>query len=144
MLEKTFDRIFKAMVRGVQDVRDQMFAESQRIVNVDRGTLKKSGFTRNEADGGSFGYRTPYAARVNFGLPAGYSERVRRHWVRAHRRRMLHTRRYISVKRHERGPFKRTYSRGVKGSHYMERSIDKFRPQIGKIILRRIKMEMSG
>lgn len=143
-MERTFDRVAKAMVLGIRDLRDLMFTESQRIVNVDRGTLKKSGFTKNLPDGAEFGYRAPYAARVNFGLPKGYTEAVRRHRVRAHRRRLARaSRRYVKVREHYRGPFKRVYAKGVKGSQFMERSVDKFMPQAGKVIGRRIRQVLS-
>jgi hypothetical protein len=153
MLARTFDHLQQLMVRALQDIGDRMFAESQRIVPVDRGTLKRSGFIRYLPDGVEFGYRTPYAARVNFGLPAGYSEVVRRHTVRAHRRRvrtvLIGRRRYhwnpktqrfargsayVQVRSHSRGPFVRRYPRGVQGSHYMERAVDKYMPTVGRSI----------
>lgn len=131
----------QALVRGVQDVGDQMFTESQRIVNVDRGTLKKSGFIRYLRDGVEFGYRTPYARRVNSGVAADYWEAVRRHVVRSHRRRLPAAKRYVRVRQHMRGPFKRLIKRR-EGSQFMEKSIEKIRPQIGRIILRRLKAEL--
>lgn len=148
---RPLSRIQRAFVLGLQDARDLMFTESQRIVNVDRGTLKKSGYTRNLRDGASFGYRAPYAKRVNFGLPRGYSERVKRHTVREHvvrAHRARYGRRTVTVKRHIvrkhfRGPFTRRYPNGQEGSHFMERSIDKYKPQLGKIILNRLRRELS-
>lgn len=139
-------KLYEAAVRGIQDVGDQMFAYSQRIVNVDRGTLKKSGFIEYLPDGVRWGYRAPYARTVNDGVPQGRMEQVREHAVRAHKRRPPgrtkagHRRRKtIMVKQHTRGPFVRAI-KARQGSRFMERSIEHVRPQISRIIGRKLRL----
>lgn len=150
----------KAAVRGLQDVGDEMFRHSQGIVNVDRGTLKKSGFIERLDDGVTWGYRAPYARAVNDGYNA-HDERVRRHFVREHRRlvkgvriggkayrysprkgRFVKGGKYGTVKAHWRGPFTR-HVRRREGSHYMERSIDAIKPRLAEIVGRRLRMAFS-
>ena len=83
-LDSGLKELEASMVRAIQDGGDKMFAETQRLVNVDKGTLKKSGFIEYLRDGVVFGYRAPYARRVNYGVSKGHTEHVRRHTVRAH------------------------------------------------------------
>lgn len=130
-------RLTTAIVRGLQDAGDLMFAQTQRVVNVDTGMLKKSGFLRYLPDGVMFGYRTPYAGKVNFGW-AAQREMVRRHNVRRHRRRLYNSvRAYTYVRRHERGPFSRMGSAHA-GYHYMEAGIDMYLKDLPKIIGRQL------
>lgn len=54
----------------VKDTADDIFAGSQRIVPVDRGTLKKSGNVRISGDlAAEVGYFAPYAKAVHDGFP---------------------------------------------------------------------------
>jgi len=146
-------RLTRALVLGLQDWGELAFAESQRIVNVDTGTLKKSGFFKRNRDGFTFGYRTPYAADVNNGWAAG-TVTVPSFQVRPHRRQLPHwqtrqdlyklgmaprpRKRWQSVKAYRVASHTR-YRRAYPGSHYMERSVDKFYGQLGKIVGRRLR-----
>ena len=93
-----FAKILKqAIIDGIHDCGDAIFATSQTLVPVDTGHLKKSGSIAHLKNGVRIKYRAPYAGAVEFGWNR-HGEYVRRHWVRAHYRKFRHYRRIVNVK----------------------------------------------
>lgn len=133
------------LVQGLHDSGEEIFDVSQRYVPVDEGTLKASGVLIKLPNGIRILYRTTYAARQEWGLPAGHTEQVRKHSVREYRIR-AHTRtsrggKVVSVPArvqptHERGPFTRVFLQGYKGRFYLTRSWDETRPKVIEFIAR--------
>lgn len=145
-MSKLMDRLVEAMLKGLEDVADEIFTLSQRDVPVDKATLKKSGLVRRITNGWEVVYRAPHAAVNEFGYDA-HEQQVRRHPVRAHYRRRfrgrkLSPRRKISVKAHYRGPFERHMSARA-GRHYLGRSVESVRPRMGRILGRRLAREFA-
>ena len=142
-------KLFDDLVRGMQDAGDEVFKISQQdgYVPVDKGTLKKSGGTEKTSTGIIVFYRTSYAAKQEFGLPAGATEDIPAHPVKSHKRKR-HTitragRRLViptqQVKAHNRGPFTRTYPKGLEGRHYLGRAWDEVRPKLARYVSKRLK-----
>ena len=142
-------QLLEDLVRGMRDAGEETFKISQQegYVPVDKGTLKKSGGTEMIPNGIVVFYRTSYAAKQEFGLPAGTTEDVPVHAVKAHRRkRQTVTRRgrrvLIPAQRvaaHDRGPYTRTYHQGLPGRHYLGRAWDEVSPRLATFVKKRIK-----
>ncbi len=142
-------QLFEDLVRGMQDAGEETFKISQQdgYVPVDKGTLKKSGGTEKTSTGIIVFYRTSYAAKQEFGLPAGATEDVPAHPVKAHKRKR-HTitrggRRIVvpghKVVGHTRGPFTKTYAKGLEGRRYLGRAWDEVRPRLAWYVSKRLK-----
>ncbi len=141
-------KLFDELVRGMQDAGEETFKISQQdgYVPVDKGTLKKSGGTEKTATGIIIFYRTSYAAKQEFGLPAGATEDVPVHLVKAHKRKratiVRNGRRLVipgqQVKAHSRGPYTKTYTTGLEGRHYLGRAWDEVRPKVTEFVRRRL------
>ena len=56
-----------AIVKGIQDTLEDIFAQSQEYVPVDNGILVNSGDVIPLKNGGQIIYTAPYAARMEFG-----------------------------------------------------------------------------
>jgi len=67
-------QVRQAIIRGIKRTGEAIFDMSQQtdlcFVPVDKGFLKKSGYTKPLPNGIEMGYTTPYAARVEYGGPA--------------------------------------------------------------------------
>jgi len=69
MNRETRNKIIEAVVLGIQRNGDRIFDISQQKVPVDTGNLKRSGFVNRLDNGIEMGYRAPYAAAVENGIP---------------------------------------------------------------------------
>lgn len=83
-------KIKEKMILGVRDLGQLIFLESQALVPVDKGTLKKSGTIRNISSGIQITYRAPYAAVIEFGSQ-DHRERVKKHYVRPYKYRVIYS-----------------------------------------------------
>lgn len=117
----------------VKDVADSIFADSQRLVPVDRGTLKDSGNVELTGElSAAVGYSAPYAAAVHNGFPE-QDVTVRRHERRI---RMAFGRKIpaktIEVRRHSRhiGP--------REARPYLDDAVKLTLPKIGGIIKKQL------
>ncbi len=140
------DRLVRAMEAGLGKAAEEIFTYSQRIVPVDKGTLKKSGGIRKIKGGWEIFYRTPYAAVVEYGFDA-HEQWVTRHYVSQHERRRfrgrkLRPRRYISVRAHWRGPFPR-HMPARAGQYYLRDSVDQVRPRIVRYVAQELMREFA-
>lgn len=72
--DRLISEIKKAIIGGIQRNGERIFHRSQQtqecFVPVDRGTLKRSGYTNKLVNGVEIGYTAPYASRVEAGGPA--------------------------------------------------------------------------
>lgn len=68
LFERAPAELHKALGLSVRDVADEILAESQKLVPVDRATLKKSGNIRYGDLAATVGYNTPYARAVHDGF----------------------------------------------------------------------------
>jgi hypothetical protein len=66
-LERMPAELRDTLDRTVRDIADQIFADSQELAPVDKGTLRKSGNVRYESLRATIGYNTPYAWYVHEG-----------------------------------------------------------------------------
>ena len=117
-----------ALEAGVRDVADAVFAESQRNVNVDKGTLKKSGSVIYGSLSASVGYNTPYAKYVHEGTaphiilpkkPGGYL-RFETDGQVVYARRVKHP--------------------GYRGNPYLRDAVESTRPTWGALIRRQLRL----
>ncbi len=127
-------KITVRLVEGLHDAGDEIFTESQVNVPVDKGMLKRSGTLIKLINGFRIYYRTSYAKRQEFGVAPGTVEHVKKHQVRAHMRKQKNRRKKVSVIAHNRGPFDRTYPKGVPGRFYLTNAWQKVKPRLARFI----------
>jgi len=82
MARLTPHNFYRAMVRALRMSGEAAFHKSQQRVPVKTGRLKASGRFRTVPGGFNISYRTPYAARIEFGIRPGRTINVRRHRYR--------------------------------------------------------------
>ena len=121
---KMRDELKEAQNNIIWDIADQIFAESQVLVPVDKATLKKSGNIIFGSNYAFIGYNTPYAKPIH----DGYSEHVQN--VQPHLRNMNGV--MVRVREHDRLMPART------GRPYLDDAIEKvlkgFDPSIRDLI----------
>ena len=123
------------LVKGVHRAIDEVFDISQVWVPVLTGDLKRSGRVDKTDEGGNITYNVHYAAKQEFGLEPGATEGVTRHRVKAHGRRAKGKK--VLVTTHFRGPFTRTYRRGLEGKLYLTRAFRRILPDLASLIAMR-------
>jgi hypothetical protein len=101
--------VLEALIKGVRRNGERIFDISQNTedgyVPVDRGTLKKSGYTFLKPNGIEIGYTAPYARDVEFGRQAKPFSGVQKVRIKRHTRKLPkgagiieideHVRRYV-------------------------------------------------
>ena len=144
------EAVVESMVRGLQKVGDNVLRDAQINAPVLTGELKRSGSVERLSNGVVIRFTVPYARRQEEGIPAGTTERVRKHPVKEHKRHSWsqiggrHGRRVsvgkTGVEAHTRGPFTRRYDKAIPGKYYLRRAWDKNRSTVGAMI----KVEYEG
>ena len=132
------EKFMATLIAGIHAMGDEVFTQSQRDVPVDKGTLKKSGTLIKTDMGFRIIYRTSYAARQEFGVEPGTVEKVKRHEVRKHNRMIRPAgrkrRKKVTVREHQRGPYTRTFPRGIPGRFYLSNAWEQSRPRLTQFI----------
>jgi len=130
------EEFIRAVVKGMHQIGDQIFTESQIEVPVDEGTLKKSGVPEYLENGFRITYRTSYAAKQEFGLPPGHTESVRGYRVRRYTRKTGKRSggKRVIVPAHNVGSHSRTYKKGLQGKFYLTGPYNRARPKLIKFI----------
>jgi len=100
-MDKLNYEIRKAIIRGIKETGDYIFAKSKTNLNRKNfkhstGALKRSGYIRRDPEGFHIGYTAPYAGVIEHGVREDYIQNVRQHIVRNRTTGTSWTRKYHS------------------------------------------------
>lgn len=130
--------IYSAALAALREAGQAAFMKSQAYVPVRTGRLRDSGRITHIPGGFRIAYRTPYAARREYGIRAGRVIKVRRHrvggWIGPMGRR---------VGGYMRGPYQYT-TRGEPPSHYLRRAVEEELPTFGRRFERILKQRLRA
>lgn len=123
--------VAEKIIKGWQQIGEDIFDLSQQRCPVDEGTLQMSGAQNSGpvSDGYIIVYRTSYAAVQEFGTNK-HQERVTRHNVRKHKRKTLVHKKFVIA--HDRGPFIRTVG-PREGKHFLGSAYEEFKPRLLRV-----------
>lgn len=138
---KNHRRVIEGLVRGLQYATREVLSVSQPNTPYKTGELRSSGKTSDLPNGGVAEYTAAHAARQEFGIDPGTTEPVSKHNVKKHDRRVLGKRgpKKVDVRAHDRGPYTRTYDRGMKGHLYLTHAWERVRAILPDFLARGVE-----
>jgi hypothetical protein len=133
-------KIYRAAVGALRLSGQVAFQKSQQRVPVRTGRLKASGRYRTVPGGFTISYRTPYAARIEFGIRPGRTINVRRHRYRVPPGTVVTSggkKRTIKAGYRYRGPYSYV-TKGQAGRYYLTSSLLEELSQFSERFLRNL------